>query len=738
MESKNLEMLTGIVEKIIYQSSETGYTVLSLCNKSEEVTAVGNMYNVKEGEELELSGYFTVHSTYGPQFKVRAYAKVLPSGAVAILKYLSSGTLYGIGPATAKKLVKSFGDETLEVMENQPETVAKIKGITYKRALEISNELKSRKSTREIITKLAPFGITPEEAVDIYKVYGADSTEKFINNPYLLCGSEIGFNFLRIDEIAQTLNISEDNENRLCTGVLFVLTHNLLNGHTCLPRKKLLEVAAQMLSSNVRKIDDICELLLSNLSVKSKIINNIEFIFLTEYYLTEQSIAEKIDILKRYSEKLPPLKKEEIQNIQSNMKIELEELQLKAVETSLNEAVLVLTGGPGTGKTTTLNAVISVMKNRNLKIALAAPTGRAAKRMTELTGMEAKTIHRLLEVEWDEKNQKHIFTKNERNPLNCDVIIIDELSMVDVTVFETLLRSLRLGCRVILVGDINQLSSVGAGNILHDLIDSGCLSCVCLEKVFRQALKSLIISNAHDIVNGITPDLTRKDADFFMIERGNPYITSETVVDLFVNRLPAAYGFSAIDSIQVLCPSKKMQAGTVNLNNMLQEKLNPKSEQKREVVFRGVTLREGDKVMQIKNNYDILWETETGEYGCGVFNGDIGILESIDNVSRTVTVKFDNKIATYTGEDISQLELAYAVTVHKSQGSEFDCVIIPLIDTPYRLRYRNLLYTAVTRAKKLLVIVGSQSVVNKMVENNKKTLRYTGLKCFLKEVSNEL
>lgn len=728
-------MLSGFVEKIIFQSNDSGYTVISFSNGLEEITAVGIMPDVKEGEELELSGNFTVHHTYGQQFKVKVYAKILPSGASAILKYLSSGVIYGIGPAIAKKIVRKFGDDTLEVMENEPSELASIKGITLKRAIEISEELKQRKSIREIIAKLAPLGINADEAIDIFKHLGSDSQSLITENPYILCSEQIGFDFTRVDEMAKSLNIPEESEQRICAGILFVLSHNLLNGHTCLPRKKICTVTANLLNSNEYKIDDACEILLDKLMLKSKVIDGTEFLFLTEFFLVEQSVAQKIEILRTYSEKLPPIEDNELEIIENEMKIKFENLQLEAVKSSLSEAVLILTGGPGTGKTTTLNAIISVMKNRGLKICLAAPTGRAAQRITELTGMEAKTIHRLLEVEWDERSNKHIFKRNERNPLDCDVLIVDELSMVDVSVFELLLKALRLGCRLVLVGDSNQLPSVGAGNVLQDLIDSGVITSVSLQKVFRQALKSLIIKNAHNIVNGVMPDLTRKDSDFFMIERNNPKISAELVVDLCVNRLPSAYGFSATDSIQVLCPSKKMHMGTVYLNNKLQEKLNPAAPQKSEVNYRGITLRQGDKVMQIKNNYDILWQNDIGEYGCGVFNGDIGVLEGIDVIAHTLSVRFDNKVATYTGEEIGQLELAYAVTAHKSQGSEFDCVILPLLDTPNKLLYRNLLYTAVTRAKKMLVVVGSSGVLEKMVKNDRKTLRYTALKSFMREIS---
>lgn len=733
-ELENSEIIVGTVEKIIFQSSITGFTVLELTDGSDEITAVGTMPDVKEGEELELSGNFTVHHTYGQQFKVEVYSKLLPSGAAAILKYLSSGTLHGIGPATAKKIVNRFGDQALEIMENHPRELSCINGITFSKALEISEELKKRKSIREIIAKLTGFGINANEAVEIFKVLGADAAEQVRDNPYLLCGEAIGFDFSRVDKMAESIDFPKDSQARINAGVKFVLEHNLLNGHTCLPRKKLCEVASALLGCDEARSDDAIEEMLYALQLKREIMNGKEFVFINELYFTEKDSAQRLSVLQTYSDTLPNLSESEILSFRETTGIELESLQLQAVNSALSEAVLILTGGPGTGKTTTLNAIITAMKNRGLKISLAAPTGRAAKRMTELCGEEAKTVHRLLEVEWSPKDMAHIFKKNERDPLECDVLIVDEMSMVDVFVFNAMLRALRLGSRLILVGDSDQLPSVGAGNVLQDLMDSGAIYSVRLKKVFRQSLKSLIISNAHGIVNGVMPQLSRRDADFFMIERTNAYDAAELVVDLCTRRLPESYGFSPTDSIQVLTPSRKRQLGTVNLNNMLQKKINPEDMRKNQINFRGITLREGDKVMQIKNNYDVLWETDSGECGFGVFNGDIGTLEKIDTVSHTVKVRFDNRVATYTGEQATELELAYAVTVHKSQGNEFECVILPLMDMPYQLKYRNLLYTAVTRAKKMLVAVGSKKTVEAMVNNNKKTLRYTALKHFIEQM----
>lgn len=736
-DEKNNEIIVGTVEDIIFQSAITGFTVLELSNGEDSVTAVGTMPDVKEGEQLELSGNFTVHHTYGQQFKAQAYSKLLPSGATAILRYLSSGSIKGIGPATAKKIISRFGDRALEIMENEPGELSKINGISFGKALEISDELKKRKSIREVIAKLSKFAINPTEAIEVYKSLGADAAEMIGENPYLLCGEKIGFDFSRVEQIAEDLEFPKDSSERFFAGIKFVIEHNLLNGHTCLPREKLAEVSAKLLDSDSRVCDDAIEEMVYSLKLKKEVIENREFIFLPDLYSAETDSANRLTVLKMYSSALPEFSEYEQEAYKKETGITLEELQIDAVNSALQQAVVILTGGPGTGKTTTLKAIITAFRNRDLKVNLAAPTGRAAKRMSELCGEEAKTLHRLLEVEWSPKDMKHIFKKNERDPLDADVIIVDEMSMVDIFVFNALLRALRLGSRLIFVGDSDQLPSVGAGNVLHDLIDSGEVASVRLQKVFRQSMSSLIVTNAHSIVNGEIPDLTRRDADFFMIENANLQNCADLVVDLASRRLPESYGYNPFYDVQVLCPSRKRQLGTVNLNLLLQDKLNPPEKRKNQVNFRGITLREGDKVMQVKNNYDVFWETDTGDGGYGVFNGDIGILEKIDNLTRTLTVRFDNRKAVYTGEQATELETAYAVTVHKSQGNEFDCVVLPLLDMPFQLKYRNLLYTAVTRAKKLLVAVGTKACVEAMVQNNKKTLRYTALKTFIKRASDE-
>lgn len=724
MEEK-LELLCGTVSRVVYSNSDTGYTVIEIENSGFSETAVGNMPDVSVGEQLELTGHFTVHASYGQQFRVISYVKTLPSGTAAILKYLASGTVKGIGPATARRLVAEFGEDTFEVMENDPERVAAIKGLNIKKALAFQKDISGRKSLRELCIKLSKYGITADEAVNVFNFFGNDTVEIVEHNPYALC--RCGIDFERADEIAGMLGLPSDNVDRASAGIMYVIGHNLLNGHTCLPLEKVTELTRKMLGCD----ESLCRDALSELTNSRETVvfdgENCKLIALSEYYECEKNIAARlmIELKNRVPEKA--VTDSELKKAEKELGITFDGLQTEAIRKSIDAGIFILTGGPGTGKTTTVNGIISVMENRGFNVALAAPTGRAAKRMTELTGREAKTIHRLLEVGTSDDGKTHVFVRNERNPLSCDAVIVDEMSMVDVTVFNALLKALRLGTRIVLVGDSDQLPSVGAGNVLKDLLASGKFCSVRLEKIFRQAMQSLIIVNAHKIMAGEEPELSAKDKDFFMIDQRSPAKAVSLVTDLYCRRLPEAYGFVPKDSIQVLCPSRKFELGTVNLNNILQQQMNPPRDGVEEIAFKGFVLRKGDKVMQTKNNYDIVWEDDDGTVGTGVFNGDVGTLESIDIKSRTLTVRFCDRVAEYTGDDVMQLELAYAVTVHKSQGSEFDCVILPLLDFPYQLKYRNLLYTAVTRAKKLLVIVGSSTVVSAMTANDRKNLRYTAL-----------
>ena len=732
---ETMEQLQGTIERITYRNSQNGYTVFSLRAAAERVTAVGFLPFLAEGDVVTLQGRYVVHPTYGQQFEAESCEREMPSNAASILRYLSSGAIRGVGPATARRIVERFGDRSLEIMEQSPMALSKIRGISREKAILIGEEYKKQFGVRDVMLLLSQFHVTPEEALAIYKAFGTNATKLIRENPYALCRTQIGFSFDRAEEVARYFNIDQNDPIRLEAGMEYILRHNLGNGHTCLPVDKWFTVSCQLLGCDRHTAADICGILTEGLRVRIRNMGGVDYAFLPDLYASEEYIASRLTAMLRRKEIGFFASELEIDWVENKLSFRFETMQRQAIKEALERGLLVLTGGPGTGKSTTLRAIIQIFEEKNRKILLAAPTGRAAKRMSELTGYEAKTLHRLLEVEWGE-GDKPMFARDERNPLDCDVLIVDEMSMVDAVLFEHVLRAVRLSCRLILVGDADQLPSVGAGNVLHDILESGVVPCVCLKKVFRQAMESTIIRNAHAILCGETPDLDRKDSDFFMMDLTNPYVAAKTVVDLCTRRLPDAYGFSPFADIQVLCPSKKLELGSVNLNNLLQDKLNPQERATAQVSYKGLFLRVGDKVMQVKNNYDILWTKDNGETGSGVYNGDIGILEEIDFRSGVVKVRFDDRVASYPGETYAQLELAYAVTVHKSQGSEFDCVILPLLDVPKPLRYRNLLYTAVTRAKKLLIIVGSRGVVCAMVENGRKTLRYTGLKSFLEALND--
>lgn len=730
---EQLEIISGTVKQIVFSNTQTGFSVIEIENNGFTETVVGNFVDISVGEELELTGRFVVHSVYGQQFKAESYIKILPSGAAAILKYLSSGTIKGIGPATAKKIVKMFGDKTFDIMEYEPERLVAIKGISMQKAVEIGKEVGARKSLREMCLRLAQYGLSADEAVNAFKVLGESVVETVEANPYVLCKEGIGFDFERVDDIAEKLNILRDSMDRVCAGVEYIIEHNHINGHTCLPKQKVIEIAAKLLDCDTRLVDDACEIVVDRKIISAFLIDGVEFVASCKLFDHEKYISNRLKLELSLQGLEKPVSDREIDAIGKELGINFDELQKEAIRKSVTSCIFILSGGPGTGKTTTVNGIIRIMEKRGLKVSLAAPTGRAAKRMSELTNKEAKTIHRLLEVGTADDGKSHIFVKNEKNMLDCDAIILDEVSMVDVSIFDALLRAMRMGTRLILVGDSNQLPSVGAGNVLKDLIDSERFQCVHLKKIFRQAMESLIIVNAHKIISGDSMELDRKDADFFMLEQKTSSRALRLISDLCSERLPNTYGFSSTDDIQVLCPSKKMELGTVNINNVLQSRLNPPREDLPEIAFKGFVLRKGDKVMQTKNNYDIVWEDDDGNAGMGVFNGDVGILEDVDVENRVLYVRFLDKVAQYSGDEVMQLELAYAITVHKSQGSEFDCVILPILDFPYQLKYRNLLYTAVTRAKKMIIVVGSSTVLNSMAANNKKTLRYTALKHLLCE-----
>lgn len=728
----DISEIRGIVERITYRNKQNGYTVATVKSGREQITVVGILPFVSEGETLDIKGKFVVNPTYGTQFSVESFERTVPETAAAILRYLSSGIIKGVGPGTATRIVEKFGADSLDIIQNHPEDLALIKGISKEKALLISNEYSKQFGVRDIMLLLSPYEVTVEKCVKVFKVLGSDANEIIKRNPYVLCAEGINFPFDLVEKIAYDFKISPDCTERIEAGILYILNANLLNGHTCLPRDKLLSVAQRLLDSDEMRVGSVCDTMIFSLKVCSHAVDGCEFISLPQYHNAEKYIAARLNATVNNIGVLSVIDDLEIEYVENKLGIKFENLQRQAVRQAFESGLLVLTGGPGTGKTTTLNAIIELLEMRDLNIYLAAPTGRAAKRMTELTGRDAMTIHRLLEVEWSDEDKVH-FCRNEKNPLECDVIIIDEASMIDALLFESLLRALRLNCRIILVGDIDQLPSVGAGNILSDILSCDRFPSIKLNKVFRQAMESSIIKNAHAIINGDEMDFSNSGSDFFLMRRGNSNDVCDTVLELVTERLVTTYNFDPLKDIQILCPSRKLNTGTVNLNNVLQSFLNPKNPQKPQINYKGVYMRAGDKVMQTRNNYEISWEKDNGESGTGIFNGDVGYISSIDLRAGNVKVRFDDKTATYETETVGELELAYAITVHKSQGSEFDCVIIPLHDIPSQLRYRNLLYTAVTRAKKMLIIVGDEKIAVQMAENDRKTLRYTLLKGFLND-----
>lgn len=730
MAEKELLQLCGTVEEIIYRNENNGYSVLTVLSDGATATAVGMMSDVNIGDELKLVGNWKNHSSYGEQFAFEYYEQFMPSTADSILKYLSSGIVKGIGRATAKRLVDAFGENTLEIMQKEPQRLVEIKGISAEKAAALSAAVNKAFGMREVMVYLEKYRISTQEAVNIWKTLGADAIALIESDPYILCGNNINVSFERADNIAAALKKPSDDICRIRAGIIYIITYNSGNGHTCLPREKLLSVTAKFLRLSEEQIGEVLGTMLTDGSLIADSVSGSSFVFLPDLYRSESYCADRLQMMLKFPPERITGVELALDSFEKRQQISYASLQRKAIIEAMSGGLLILTGGPGTGKTTTLNAIIALYKQCGIKVSLAAPTGRAAQRMSEVTGCEAKTIHRLLEVEWD-KNDRPVFKKNERDLLDCDALIIDELSMVDASLFEGVMRALPLGCRLIMVGDSDQLPSVGAGNVLGDLIASGKIPVVQLTEIFRQSMKSLIVTNAHRIVHGEMPEVRRTDSDFFFMTCPERERIAATIVDLCSRRLPASYGYSAFSDIQVLCPGRKGELGVTDMNKRLQQELNPKRDPRQEIQMPVYTLRLGDKVMQTKNNYDLLWSKSDGTEGAGVFNGDIGVIEDINAHARLASIRFDDKTVLYDSEALLDLELAYATTVHKSQGNEFNAVIMPMYYGTPQLYYRNLLYTAVTRAKKLLILVGSLSTLRIMVENNRRTLRYSALREFL-------
>lgn len=726
--------LSGSVEDVIYKNADNGYTVINLGCDEGLIAVVGNLGDVNEGERLSLRGGWITSPKYGRQFKAAMCERSMPETESEISAYLGSGVIKGLGPAIAKKIVKQFGTEALDIIDNDCMQLTVIKGITSDKALYISNEYHKITGVNEVIKFLGEYNFGPAHAISVWSAFEHDSIKQIKTNPYILCTSGIDIDFRSVDRMAADLGFDAENSDRVRAGIVYVLHENANAGHTCLPTEKLRESVCDNLGIERRQFEsclDDCE---EKDWVVRITLGKREFVYLPEYYLAETYIAKKLAFMLRTSAQYEKDYSDEIRGVEFSENIQYEDLQRAAISACLTGSVFILTGGPGTGKTTTLNGVIKILKAQKKRILLCAPTGRAAKRMSDLTGEPARTIHRLLEVDFTAKGELK-FKRNETNPLPADVVIADEMSMVDALLMCSLVRAIKPTSKFIMVGDSNQLPSVGAGNVLKDLIASHYIPSVELKEIFRQAAQSLIVTNAHRIVNGEFPVLDDRQNDFFFMNKSLESDIAELVIQLAKQRLPDTYGFSPIDDIQVLCPTKMGMAGTKELNKQLQSALNPPSQNKAELKFFDVIFRTGDKVMQTKNDYDVLW-TKNNEKGSGIFNGDIGIIRSVDRFSQNVIIDFEGRVAIYTSEMLRRLEHAYAITIHKSQGSEYDAVIIPITAFTHNLLYRNLLYTGVTRAKKMIIVIGTKELVKTMVDNNRKMLRYSLLRPLLEKEMN--
>jgi exodeoxyribonuclease V alpha subunit len=735
MEIVMSEALEGYIERIVYRNDENGYTVLSLHADQEEVTCVGSFPFISEGEFIRATGSYTEHAIYGQQFLVESYDLKEPEDIFSVERYLGSGAIKGVGAALATRIVKKFKEDTFRIIEEEPERLVEIKGISERMAKDVYRQFEEKRDMRSAMLFLQQYNISGNLAVKIFAAYGQRMYEVLKDNPYRLAEDIIGVGFKTADDIAKRMGIGNDSEYRIKAGVIYVLLQASSDGHVYLPMNELIQKTKSLLVAQEEAISRQ----LTTLSIEKKIMikeaESERLIYSSVYYYMELNVARMLhDLNIRYEVNAETLRKR-VTAIENQFKIELEEQQRIAVTEAIGNGLLVVTGGPGTGKTTTINAIIKFFESEGMDILLAAPTGRAAKRMTETTGYEARTIHRLLELSKmsDDQENKFSFERNEGNPLETDVLIIDEMSMVDISLMHALLKAVSVGTRLILVGDVNQLPSVGPGNVLRDIIDSHSFNIVKLSKIFRQAADSDIIVNAHKINDGEQIRLDNKSKDFFLLKREDASVISAVMINLIKNKLPSYVNATPFD-IQVLTPMRKGELGVERLNQILQQALNPPSKDKREKEFHEVIFREGDKVMQIKNNYQITWEIRSKygipiQTGTGIFNGDAGKIKEINLFSEHLVVEYDDsRLVDYSFSQLDELELAYAITIHKSQGSEYPAVILPILDGPRLLFNRNLLYTAVTRAKSCVTIVGSETMLQFMINNKNEQNRYSGLR----------
>ena len=745
-----MDKIKGYIEHIIYRNNDNGYTVCNLISDGEEITCVGNFRTIDQGETIEASGNYVAHPVYGEQFKIEEYKIVAPDDVVSMERYLGSGAIKGIGEALAARIVKRFGSDTFRIIEEEPERLAEIKGISERKAKEIAIQVYEKRDAREAMTFLQKYGISNTLAIRIYETYGMNLYGIMKENPYKLAEDIDGIGFKIADGIAARIGIHTDCDYRIRSGLLYTLMQAGADGHCYLPKSILLNKAGELLELEPA----LMEPQLQNLAMDRKIVIKMpsegetdQKVYGMTYYYAELNCAKMLHDLNisvkedegQYAGQKRALQK--IEALEKELTIELDELQKKAVLECIKNGIMILTGGPGTGKTTTINMIIRYFLSEEMDIFLAAPTGRAAKRMTETTGYEARTIHRLLELNGvvSEGTRAARFEKNEENPLEADVVIIDEMSMVDIFLFQSLLKAVSVGTRLVMVGDVNQLPSVGAGQILHDLLKSERFQVVNLEKIFRQAKESDIVLNAHRIKNGEEIVLDNKSKDFFFLERNDTNVMYKHMIQLILEKLPPYVGAQPYD-IQVLTPMRKGKLGVETLNSILQRYLNPPSENKHEYVNGDTLFREKDKVMQIKNNYQLEWEVVSKygipiDKGLGIFNGDIGIIVEINEYTRSVVVEYDeHRRVTYPFAQLDEIELAYAITIHKSQGSEYPAVIMPLLSGPRMLFNRNLLYTGVTRARSCVTILGSSTTIDEMINNNYQNRRYTGLSERIREL----
>ena len=729
MAEQELEILQGAVSAVVYQNYENGYAVLRLnLGGGQMVTVVGTIPLPAVGEKLMVTGKWSNHPSYGRQFEAEFLERLMPQTAMEILNYLSSRVIKGIGPRMAARIVERFGAETLAVMEREPERLTEVAGISREKARSIGEEFRLQVGMRQIMEFFALHHLPAELAVRTYKRYGDSTMELLYDDPYLLMDEDLEAEFGAVDQFAIALGVAGDDPRRVEAGVLFELNYNLTGGHSFLPEDKLIAATARLLTVEEDTVKQAVERLLEVDRLNREQLAGITVIYLPQLYEAETESTRRL--LEFAGNTFPEPKNLDklIRSVAKDSGIDYSSQQLEAIREAANSGLLLITGGPGTGKTTILNGILELLGRMQLRCLLAAPTGRAAKRLSEVTGEDASTIHRLLEAGIDPATGKMFFARDEENPLKCDAVIVDEMSMVDIQLLHCLLRAIPQGKRLILVGDPDQLPPVGPGFPFGDMLRSGVLPSVRLTEIFRQAQQSLIVMNAHRVNQGEMPDLKCVTSDFFFMRRSSEEAVCSLIRDLCAARLPQNMGIPS-DQIQVLSPTRKGAVGTVNLNRLLQEALNPPGPDKKERAFGDYLFREGDRVMQIRNNYDILWKkTDASMVGAGIFNGDVGIIQSIDTGSETLSVLFDDKVAEYDFTQLSELEPAYAMTVHKSQGSEYRAVVLTAWNgSPYLLS-RSILYTAITRARELLVIVGKEETVGVMVENAKKNRRYSGLK----------